>query len=306
MITHHSFDADSPKAGTAVALGFFDGMHVGHMQVIQKALDLKKDGLESCVFSFDTSHVSPNAEKGSKQIMSLSEKIAFCEKIGVDHLYIPDFARIRDISHESFIAEILQEKLRAKVVCSGSDFRYGKNARGNTETLARECAGLGIGLHVLPPVKYNGLPVSATRIRAALEEGDVALAGRLLGRSYSYALPVSEGRKLGRELGFPTMNQIFEPSRLLPRFGVYASLTELNGELMASVTNVGVKPTIGAAGAALSETYIIGMNRELYGRTITVRLAAYLRPEVVFYSLEALKTQIREDARCAQELLLKL
>jgi riboflavin kinase/FMN adenylyltransferase len=180
-------------------------------------------------------------------------------------------------------------------VFCGESFKFGKGAAARAKDLAALLPS-GVTAHVEPTVDVLGLPVSTTRIRGLLEAGDMQNAAKLLGRPYLLDFEVSHGNRIGRTLSWPTINQVFPERFVLPRFGVYASVTYVAGRPHRSVTNVGVKPTVGS-GAALAETYIEGFSGDLYGEKIPVELHGFIRPELKFAGLKELKAQILADLK---------
>ena len=254
---------------TAIALGCFDGIHLGHKSVIERLHTPECDALDKAVFSFAD---APSYKRGAERIASFDDK---CDP-------------------ESFFTDILIKKLDAKLLVCGENYRFGMFASGDSKMLQRLCAGQGIGCVVVPAVMYGGGMISSSRIRAALGEGDVESAAEMLGRQFSYRFEVVHGRELGRQLGTPTINQYFPEGFLIPAYGVYASVTEADGKRYPSVTNIGVKPTVGSS-KPLSETWIIGYDGDLYGRHVRVNLIRYMRREFKFDSIEELKQAINED-----------
>lgn len=289
-----SYDYIPELENTCVALGYFDGLHIGHTAVIKAS---QSEGLESVVFTF-----SPKGSgKPEDTLLLFSERDALLEKAGVSAAVRPEFSAFSSLSPEQFVKGVLKEKLGAKRVACGENYRFGKNAAGNSADLARLCSAEGIDCAIVPPVKSDGMTVSASAIREALSGGDIPLASRMLGRPYGYTLRVRDGQHLGRRLGAPTINQHFPPGFFLPRLGVYASTALVDGRLYSAVTNIGIRPTVGAP-APLSETYIQEFSGDLYDRKITVTLLAFLRGERKFDSLDLLKSAIADDAVRSKEL----
>jgi riboflavin kinase/FMN adenylyltransferase len=199
-----------------------------------------------------------------------------------------------DVSRRSFV------KLSGAL--AGSAMLVGCGGSGGSAELRALCEPLGIRVTVVPPLMEQDRPISSTRIRQLVADGAMEQAAQLLGRPYAIDFAVVHGRALGRTLGLPTINQPFPENFVLPRFGVYASAVQLDGRLYHAVTNVGVKPTVGASGP-LAETYIVGYSGDLYDQHVTVQLRAFLRPEEKFPSIEALKQQIERDCTAAQQIL---
>lgn len=277
---------------TAIALGCFDGIHLGHRAVIEKLREPANDDLDKAVFSFSD---APSFKKGAELIASFEDKCDILSEMGIHELILPSFDSVRDFSPASFFHEILVKKLDARLLVCGENYRFGQYAAGDSALLQKLCAEQGIGCMVVPAVMYGGSMISSSRIRAALGAGDVETAAKMLGRQFSYRLEVIHGRKLGRQLGTPTINQYFPDNFLIPAYGVYASVTEIDGKRYSSVTNIGVKPTVGSD-KPLSETWVIGYNGDLYGRYIRVSLISHMRDECKFSSIEKLKEAIHSDS----------
>ena len=281
---------------TAVALGLFDGVHLGHRAVINAALAQKKNGLSSLVFTFEPDCVLRKAGGTQGYIYTKTEKeILLCEQIGVDEIVSPPFERLCCLSGEEFADEILCRQLRAAHVCCGNDFRFGKNAACGANELMDFGKRFGFEVEVISPVEYGGSIVSSSRVRELLLKGDITLANELLGFNYFINAEVSNGNHIGRTINFPTINQEFSDGQLIPKFGVYSTLTNVGGKVMPSVTNVGVKPTIEGVRRPLAETHIIGYNGDLYGKNADVCFKSFIRPEMKFASLDELKAQINKD-----------
>jgi riboflavin kinase/FMN adenylyltransferase len=214
---------------------------------------------------------------------------------------IVSFREVRDMSCREFFEKILIEKLNAGGVCCGWNYRFGKNNEGGIDELRALCTEYGVELMITPPVDLDGKPVSSTRIRQAVENGDIPLANAMLGREFRYKLTVVDGQHRGRLIGAPTINQRFEDGFVIPRKGVYASATLVDGVLYPSVTNIGLRPSFENEDFR-SETCILGFSGNLYGQEIEVRLLEYLRDEIKFGSVEELSAQIKADAEKSEEI----
>lgn len=297
MKVYHDLTPGAARA--AVALGCFDGLHLGHQKVITAA---RGPGLTPSVLTF----ADPLGELGGKsggQLATKRQKLRLFDSLGVEQVYSLRFSAIRNLSPEQFVDEVLVGVCHAEKICCGFNFTFGYRGAGTAETLKALCAPRGIGCEVVPAVELAGEPVSSTRIRALVEKGDIERANRLLGRPFGFDFEVVRGRQLGRTLGTPTINQVFTPEFVLPRFGVYASLVRLNDGDYYGVTNVGVKPTVGAD-APLSETWIPEYHGEdLYGENIQVELIGFIRPEVKFSGVEELQENILRDGGTAERMM---
>ena len=291
-------DLQTPEGELAAALGSFDGLHLGHRQVIGNTLSVP--GLRPAVITFQQNPSVSLQKKPVPLLTTNEQKLALLKEMGVEVVYLLPFDRIRDMEPEDFV-EALYRICRVQALSCGFNFRFGKNGRGDAGLLKELCREKGIELSVTPPVSVAGETVSSTRIRACLEQGDVQQAGQLLGRPFGYDFEVTHGRQLGRTWGTPTINQPFPAGYVLPRFGVYASLVEVEGQKYYGVTNIGVKPTVGSD-CALSETWIPEFSGDLYGKKVPVELLDFIRPERKFDSLDQLKNEILENGVLARKI----
>lgn len=291
-------DLQTPEGELAAALGSFDGLHLGHRQVIGNTLSAP--GLRPAVITFQQNPSVSLQKKPVPLLTTNEQKLALLEEMGVEVVYLLSFEQIRDMEPEDFV-EALYRVCRVRALSCGFNFRFGKNGRGDAGLLKELCREKGMELSVTPPVSVAGETVSSTRIRACLEQGDVQQAGQLLGRPFGYDFEVTHGRQLGRTWGTPTINQPFPAGYVLPRFGVYASLVEVEGQKYYGVTNIGVKPTVGSD-CALSETWIPEFSGDLYGKKVPVELLDFIRPERKFDSLEQLKNEILENGGLARKI----
>mgnify|MGYP001035906933 CR=1 FL=1 len=284
------------RAKTAVALGIFDGVHLGHQAVLKLAAEQLKNGLAPCAVTFSPGIVSLK-KCGSGFIFGESEKMRLLKKYGISNIRSFEFNDIRDMDGEKFAGKILAEEMNASFVCCGNDFRFGKNAACGVRELRKFGEKFGFSVCAAADVSYDGETVSSTKIRRALLNGDVSAAGSLLGRSYSVAGQVVHGARLGRTIGFPTVNQLFEKGQLVPKYGVYASQVVIDGKLYGAMTDIGVKPTVDYGGCPLAETNIFDFRGDLYGTEIVTEILDFIRPEMKFGSVEELTKQLRSDEK---------
>ena len=286
---------------TAVTLGSFDGLHKGHIAVIACAFEMqKKHGLLPLVLLFDKHPMLTVSGKAPDMILQPSLRDELIAQTGAGRRIV-SFREVRDMSCREFFEKILIEKLNAGGVCCGWNYRFGKNNEGGIEELKALCAEYGVELMITPPVDFGGSPVSSTRIRKAVENGDIPLANAMLGREFRYRLTVVDGQHRGRLIGAPTINQRFDNGFVIPKKGVYASATLVDGVLYPSVTNIGLRPSFENEDFR-SETCILGFSGNLYGQEIEVRLLEYLRDEIKFNSIEELSAQINSDAEKSEEI----
>lgn len=293
---------------TVIALGIFDGVHRGHKEVIRKTVDKAKQlGAVPCLLTFATTTACPAKKEGQRYISSITTKLKKYEELGIEKVFMPEFSDIKNMNADSFVEEILIKKLSAKHLVCGYDFHYGIGAKGNSKTLIETASRFDCGVTVVDKQSTDdGQPISSTRIRELLKNGDIELANELLGHPYSIDFVVVKGKQLGREMGFPTINQEYPDNLTVPKFGAYASMARVNGKLYPAVTNVGVKPTVSDSNKPLAETNIIGCDEDLYGKSIEVSFFKYLRVEQKFDGIESLKTQIAEDVYSAEKIFEKI
>lgn len=288
---------DFTETKTAVALGTFDGLHKGHMAVINKAVAQKSNGLLPVILLFSEHPLKVLTGKAPKELFDGRIKEREIKKTGCIP-YTVSFEDIRNMSPEDFVNEILMKKLNAGFISCGFNFRFAKNGNGNTKILSELCKEHKIDLEIAQEVDFGTECISSTRIRNAIENGDTETANKMLGRRFSYDFEVVGGDHRGRVLGFPTINQYFTENFVVPKYGVYASASFVDGKWYPSMTNIGIRPTIGNSNPR-SETCILGFSGNLYGTNTEVALISYLRPEIKFSSLDELSEQMKKDSAAA-------
>lgn len=275
----------------AIALGGFDGLHIGHMAVIGSVIGR---GLTPAVLLLEPLPRVHFFGENPKLLISESQRERLLTDLGVELLYA-NFEDIKDYSPLKFFEDILVDGFNAGALACGYNYRFGCEGRGSSDMLEAFCRERDIALSIAQPVYYGGEAVSSTRIRAALEGGDIVSANAMLGREFGYCLEVVHGDHIGgRLLGCPTINQLFPDKMVVPRYGVYESQTNINGVWLRSVTNIGRRPSF-QSDEQRSETHIIGFDGDLYGKSIEVRLLKYKRGEMKFSSLDELKAQLERD-----------
>ncbi|MCH5303931.1 MAG: bifunctional riboflavin kinase/FAD synthetase [Ruminococcus sp.] len=290
----------SDKA-TAVALGYFDGVHLGHRAVLSRAAECKKHGLVPAAFTFSS---TPKPKDKNSLLSTYSEKIKILEELGIEILYILDFENLKNKSPEEFVTKIIRDIFKAKEVFCGFNYKFGKLGSGNTDTLKKLCKRENISVGICEPVKKNGIIVSSTEIRNRLKNGEIKVANNLLGYRFGITGKSIEGNHIGTSMDTPTINLKFEDGIVLPKFGVYASIVTLDKKEYIGVTNIGVKPTVSDKNSPICETWMPQFKGgNLYGETVDVRLVEFIRPEKKFNSLENLKTAIKSDGQKAIDLL---
>lgn len=283
------------KDYASVALGLFDGVHIGHRAVLSAALEQNKNELVPSVFTFEPESVSYKKSGSAGYIYGKEEKKCLLSEMGFDNIFFPPFEEVCGMSGEEFAKEILHKKMNAAFVSCGRDFRFGYKASCGVDELRKFGKNYGFEVNVADDVVCGGEKVSSSIIRTLISDGDIEKANRLLGKPYLINREVVHGASLGHTIGFPTINQLFSEGQLVAKFGVYASMTQIDGEWKRSMTNVGMKPTVNYSGTPLAETFITDFSGNLYGKTLKVILTAFIRPEMKFSSIDELKSQISDD-----------
>jgi riboflavin kinase/FMN adenylyltransferase len=287
------------NSDTVVALGTSDGCHLGHMSVIRSAyLKAKSLKIKSLVYTFDEIPKS-KANNQIKAILTIEEKIKFIRKSGIDYIAIDSFDSIKDIEGNAFVESILKSRLKAKCVSCGYNYRFGKNAKYTGEDLKAFFKNNGECVDICQKVSVNNEDVSSTLIRKKINNGSVE---DILEYSTPYSIysKVIEGKKLGRTIGIPTINQQIPKEKITPKKGVYITECEIGEDVYPSITNVGLRPTVENTDRENMETYIIGFNGNLYNSYIRVNFYKRLRDEIKFDSLNELKAQIEKDIEKAK------
>ncbi|MCL2194836.1 MAG: bifunctional riboflavin kinase/FMN adenylyltransferase [Oscillospiraceae bacterium] len=275
-----------------IALGSFDGLHAAHRAVLRGA---------TAVLLFSEHPQVTLHGQAPLQLLTNDERAHRLQAAGLRLLHV-DFAELAALPPAQFIA-LLRERYGATGLRCGHNFRFGAGAQGNIALLRELCATHGMTLSIVPRIAYRGDTVSSTRIRAALQQGEITQVNAMLGRAFGYSFPVEHGARLGRVLGAPTLNQHFTPGYCVPKAGVYASRACVDGAWWPAVTNIGLRPTISNHSEATeqhrrcprSETHIPGFAGDLYGQRVPVRLLRFVREERRFGSVEELKAQILQD-----------
>ncbi len=299
-----TYSLDTALTPTAVALGNFDGIHQGHYQVI-KALRDASSGLGHCHVTVVTFDPHPQAFfSGQPQMLltPLSEKTKLLEQLGVEQLVLLPFNQeFASLPPQAFVKQILVDQLAVQTISVGFNFCFGYRRAGTAEDLVKIAGQYDVPVNILSPQTTEGLSISSSAIRKALQAGELSTANQMLGRSYTLIGSVIRGQKLGRTLGFPTANLQLPDNKFLPRQGVYSVRVEQPdwSHMQMGVMNLGRRPTVEGTQTTV-EVHLLDWSGDLYGHTLTVSLEKFLRPEQKFASLEALKTQIRSDCEAAR------
>ncbi len=281
---------------TAVAIGKFDGVHLGHRRLISEIIEAKKRGLAACIFTFDP----PPAVLfgGDPRILSTNlEKHIIFERMGIDFLVeFPMNAETAATPPNAFIRDYLVGQMNTRFIAAGSDVSFGRRGEGNAALLKAMADDCGYTFRLVDKVcSLSGEVISSTLVRKCVEKGEMETVTSLLGAPYSFAGTVIHGNHIGHTLGFPTINLRPEENKLLPPFGVYRGNTVIGGRVFRSISNIGIKPTVSGEKHAGLETYIYGNVGNLYGAEVVVELESFVRPERKFDSIDELKAQLKRD-----------
>lgn len=281
---------------TAVAIGKFDGVHIGHRRLLEEILSRRKDGMAACVFTFDPPPAVLFGRSDGKELTTKEEKRLLFRRMGVDILIeFPLNEGTAAMPPEVFVRDILAGQMQARFLAAGSDLSFGAKGAGDAALLRRMAPEFGFGVETIDKVCLEGQEVSSTFVRDQVEEGRMESVERLLGMPYMIAGEVARGRQLGRTLGFPTVNLVPGAHKLLPPNGVYLSQVRHRGKSYRAISNVGYKPTVTQERVMGVESYLYDFEGDLYGEPIEVYLRAFRRPERQFASVEALRGQLQED-----------
>ncbi|RKN86474.1 bifunctional riboflavin kinase/FAD synthetase [Paenibacillus ginsengarvi] len=293
-----------PQSGQVLAIGDFDGLHLGHREVVRRAVETaRKLHLPAAIMTF---HPHPREVLGQdkyvRHITPLKEKLALFEQAGIDVAYVVGFdLPFSQISPSQFVDEVLVP-LRVNTVVVGFDYRFGHKGAGDADSLCELAAGR-FAVEVIRPYRMDDEKVSSTLIRGLLECGDVGKVSQLLGRYYRMSGTVVHGAARGRQIGFPTANIELDELYVVPANGVYAVRLEVGGGHYEGVMNIGTKPTFDGNPAHRSlEAHLFDFHSSIYGERVAVELIAYIRPEQKFASIDELVAQIGRDVVTAKEL----
>lgn len=298
----------------AIALGFFDGVHLGHGALLKRTAQVAGErGLSPAALTFDRHPGSVLTGRSVGLLTTVSDRTALMERLyGIrEVVVIPCGGGMLDTPWQAFVTDHLVREHQAAHVVAGEDFRFGRKGEGTAEKLRALCAQLGLGCDIIPKVELEGRVVSSTYIRELVAGGEMERAVRFLGHPYCLSGRVEHGKRLGSRLGFPTVNLSPDPQLLVPAYGVYAAKvwvladghgSETSGEgPYPAVTNIGVRPTVDDSGRVSIESFLLDFDGDLYGRCICLELYRRLRPERRFHSLEELRQAVMENARQTRE-----
>ncbi|MBT1279925.1 bifunctional riboflavin kinase/FAD synthetase [Thermoanaerobacter sp. CM-CNRG TB177] len=290
------------KEAKVIALGNFDGVHIGHQKLIKQAISLsKKNNLTSAVFTFKQ-HTSKilTPDKPSELITTYQKKVEILKQFNLDYGIFFDFTEnFSKLTAEEFIIKILVELLNIRIAVAGYNYRFGYKALGSVDTLKKYSKIYSYKVYVVPPVIREGVVVSSSYIRELIKSGKIEKANELLGRFFSLQGEVIHGQEIGRKLGFPTANLQISGDLVLPKAGVYVTRVKIDDKFYIAVTNVGSKPTFGGKNISV-ESYILDYNENLYDKYLEVEFITRIRDEIKFKNVEALKEQVFKDINYAK------
>lgn len=291
-----------PNQPTVVTIGTFDGVHIGHQQIVKRLISTaKNEGLKSVILTFFP-HPRMVLQKDTsiKLINTIDERHNILDALGLDYLLIKKFTKaFSRLPAEDFVKQILVDKLHAKKVIIGYDHRFGRNRNANIEDLKRFGNQYGFEVEEISAQDINDVAVSSTKIRNALNEGDIAKANAYLGYNFMITGTVVKGKALGRQLGFSTANiKVEETYKLIPKYGAYIVSSIIDNEKVFGMLNIGVNPTVNGQTESI-EVHFFNFNKDIYNQTIQIDLIERIRDEQKFDSIEALKSQLIKDRETA-------
>ena len=277
----------------AIALGTFDGLHEGHRAVLDHP-----DGYKLTVITFDIPPKSYFSDDKAL-LMTLDDRKEGLKNLGADEIIVLDFDKVRKIKAEDFL-EFLRKEFSPDLILCGFNYRFGKDATGDTGLISEFCEKNGIAFSVSPPVKTDGSPVSSTLIRNLVSSGDIESANRYIYGGFGFTSTVLHGDKRGKTMGFPTVNQSFPEELVKPKFGVYVGKIIIAGKAYKCITNIGLRPTFKTE-KVTCESYVFDFSDEIYGESVTLKPLKFLREEIKFDGLQSLIKAIKEDIKTAEK-----
>lgn len=287
-----------------IALGFFDGVHVGHGALLRATVaEAKRLGAVPSVMSFDRHPASAITGHPVPMINSNQDRVWLMQHYyGIQDVTLAEFNdRMKNQPWDQFVEDYLYHELGAVCIITGHDNHFGAKGQGNPERLQQKCRELGIGCQIINMVEVDGVEVHSTKIRTMLAEGKIEAANHLMGHPHVLTHQVQKGKKLGTALGFPTVNLAFAPGVIVPAYGVYATRVYFGEESYNAVTNIGVRPTVEDDNRVTVEGFILDFNGDLYGQEVRMDFYHYIRPERKFPSFQALTDEVMRNADQTRE-----
>ena len=309
MNIFHSINEFHSDKKTIVTIGTFDGVHLGHAAILKKLTqNTQNETFESTVLTFfPHPRMVLQGKSDLKLLNTINEKIELLEKIGIDNLIIHPFdEKFAELNAEAFVSTILVDNLRVQKIIIGYDHRFGKNRTANIDDLISFGAQYGFEVEQISAQEIDEISISSTKIRTALEEGDIQLANEYLGYSYFLSGTVVKGKQLGRTIGFPTANiSLEEDYKLVPQNGVYVVQAEIDGNIIYGMMNIGFNPTVQGKQKTI-EVHLFDFDTDIYNRKIQVGILQRIRSEKKFESIELLTKQLEEDRSFSRNYLQNL
>jgi riboflavin kinase/FMN adenylyltransferase len=307
MIVHRGLDDISPLSNAVVTSGTFDGVHRGHQTILARLTEVAQTSEGESVLITYWPHprtVVSNDSQDLKLLTTLDEKIELIEQAGVNHLVVIPFTRsFSELTSEQYIRQILIDKIGTKKLVIGYDHRFGRDREGGFDYIQAHQNEYGFEVEEIPRQDVEAVGVSSSKIRTALQEGNIHTANLFLGRQYNLTGTIVKGQQLGRTIGFPTANlQVDDPIKLVPANGVYAVDVVQAGQVYGGMLNIGFRPTVAGTHQTI-ETYIFDFDKDIYGEHMTLRFREFLRPEQKFDGLPALVAQLKRDEETARAVL---
>lgn len=282
---------------TAVALGFFDGVHKGHQAVINTCKTNKKSDEKLAVFTFKNSPYNMLSDTTKPLLTTNEEKFELLKSLGVDIVFCVDFNEVKNLTAESFVCDIILDKIGAKTIATGFNYHFAKGGTATSDDLKLLCESSSVNVHICDPVMFENEAISSTRIRNCIQNGDIKSANSMLGYNFSIKSEIHSGNHIGTKLNSPTINQSLTDSLVLPKFGVYATKVTVDNNTYLGATNIGIHPTVGKT-VPLCETHLLNYTgAELYGKYAVTELLHFIRAEKEFDNIDSLKSQIKEDIK---------
>ena len=307
MKVYHSIkDFAEKDRCTILTIGTFDGVHLGHQKIIQRLNRIKaeENGKTAILTFFPHPRRVLNHGNEIKMLTTIDEKIDLLDKLGLDFLIIEPFTKeFSDLPAREFVKDLLVDQLKIKILVIGYDHQFGKNREGDYEQMKEFGEEFGFRLEKIPVHDFENVAISSTKIRKALENGNIEKANQYLGYEYFLTGEVIKGQGLGKKMSYPTINiHISEDYKLIPKTGVYTVKTRIGKKTVFGIMNIGFRPTVDGKYQTI-EVHLLDFNADLYGENIRIRMLKRIREEKKFESLEALTKQIRKDEETAREWL---
>lgn len=299
------FNELKPNHNVSLCLGFFDGVHQGHKVVLKNTVNIaRQNGVKSAVLTFKEHPLCYLQNRNPQYILPLEDRLKLIEEQGIDYAYVLDFdENIADLLAGDYLKEILVDNFKPKFITTGFNHYFGANKQGDSNFL-RRCQKLyGYKYFEIPPISFNNVLISSSKIRQFISSGNVENLENLLGQPFYVKGMVVKGNQIGRTLSYPTINLNYPDDIIKPSNGVYCATVEIDGEIYQAVANLGKRPTLGSNSNAklLLEAHLFDFDKDVYGKNVKISFLRKLRDEQKFDSLSVLKSQLVKDENTAKE-----